>query len=105
MDVPVVAIVFTIIAVVVVVVQKQRGRTWQESLQSIGWQNTRLNWYGVGLILGAAGIGIGWLAIQMLPREILESPNINLSNYSGIPFGPGLILTVVLKEAISAFGE
>ena len=100
MQFPLVAVVFMILALVVVLVQKRRGLTWKEGLQSIGWQNPTSNGYVLGLIFGIVGIGIGWLAIQMLPREILESPNINLSSYGNISLGPVLIV-LLLREAIT----
>ena len=50
--------------------------------------------------------GLGWLAFQAVPSEILQDPNINISDYAGWTLSVTSFLLVWLREAIYvALGE
>jgi len=50
--------------------------------------------------------GLGWLTFQTVPADILQNPNINISDYSGWTLSVTSILFVWLREAIYvALGE
>lgn len=50
--------------------------------------------------------GLGWLAFQTVPSEVLQDPNINISAYAGWTLSVTSFLLVWLREAIYvALGE
>jgi len=50
--------------------------------------------------------GLGWLAFQAVPAQVLQDPNINVSDYAGWTLSVTAFLLVWLREAIYvALGE
>ena len=106
MDLPLQLIVLSIPSLIYVAVRNRRGEKWRDVFEKIGWQGSRpiyfLSSLGVIILVG----GLGWLAFQAVPANILQDPNINISDYSGWTLSVTSILLVWLREAIYvALGE
>jgi membrane protease YdiL (CAAX protease family) len=106
MDLPLQLIVLSIPSLIYVAVHRRRGEKWNEVFGKIGWQGSRPIYFlwslGVMIIAG----GLGWLAFQAVPSEVLQDPNINISDYAGWTLSVASFLLVWLREAIYvAFGE
>jgi membrane protease YdiL (CAAX protease family) len=106
MDLPLQLIVFSIPSLIYVTVRRWGGERWNEVFRKIGWQGSRLIYFlwslGVMIIVG----GLGWLAFRSVPTEVLQDPNINISNYMGWTLSVTSFLLVWLREAIYvALGE
>lgn len=106
MDLPLQLIVFSIPSLIYVAVRGRRGEKWNEVFRKIGWQGSRPIYFlwslGATIIVG----GLGWLAFQAVPSEVLQDPNINISDYAGWTLSVTSFLLVWLREAIYvALGE
>ena len=106
MDLPLQLIVFSIPSLIYIAVHRRRGEKWNEVLEKIGWQGSRPIYFlwslGVIVLVG----GLGWLAFQAVPADVLQDPNINISDYTGWTISVTSFLLVWLREAIYvALGE
>ena len=106
MDLPLQLIVFSIPSLIYIAVHRRRGEKWNEVLEKIGWQGSRPIYFlwslGVIILVG----GLGWLAFQAVPADVLQDPNINISDYTGLTISVTSFLLVWLREAIYvALGE
>jgi membrane protease YdiL (CAAX protease family) len=106
MDLPLQLIVLSIPSLIYVTVRRRHGEKWNEVFEKIGLQGSHpiyFLWaFGVMIIVS----GLGWLAFQSVPSEILEDPSINISDYSGWTLSATSFLLVWLREAIYvALGE
>jgi len=106
MDLPLQLIVFSIPSLIYIAVRRRRGEKWNEVLGKIGWQGSQSIHFlwslGVITLVG----GLGWLAFQAVPSEVLQDPNINISDYTGWTLSFTSFLLVWLREAIYvALGE
>jgi hypothetical protein len=106
MDLPLQLIVFSIPSLIYVTVRRRRGEKWNEVFRKIGWQGSRPIYFlwslGAMIIVG----GLGWLAFRAVPSEVLQNPNINISEYTGWTLSVTSFLLVWLREAIYvALGE
>ena len=106
MDLPLQLIVFSIPSLIYVAVRRRRGEKWNEVSSKIGWQGSRPIYFlwslGAMIIVG----GLGWLAFQTVPSEVLQDPNVNISDYTGWTLSVTSFLLVWLREAIYvALGE
>ena len=106
MDLPLQLIVLSIPSLIYVAVRRRRGEKGNEVLRKIGWQGSRPIYFlwslGVIILVG----GLGWLAFQAVPSEVLQDPNINISDYAGLTLSVSSFLLVWLREAIYvALGE
>jgi membrane protease YdiL (CAAX protease family) len=106
MDLPLQLIVFSIPSLIYITVRRRRGEKWNEVFRKIGWQGSRPIYFlwslGTMIIVG----GLGWLAFQAVPSEVLQDPNINISDYAGWTLSVTSFLLVWLREAIYvALGE
>ncbi len=86
--------------------RRRRGEKWSEVLEKIGWQGSRPVYFlwalGVMIIVG----WLAWLALQVVPAEVLQDPNVNISDYAGWTLGVSSFLLVWLREAVYvALGE
>ncbi len=106
MNLPLQLIVFSVPSLIYIAVHKRRGENWSEILKRIGWQGSRpvhLLW-GLGMmaIMG----GLGWLAFQVVPSEVLQDPNTNISAYTGWTLSITSFPVIFLREAVYvALGE
>ena len=106
MDLPLQLIVFSIPSLTYIAVRRRLGEKWNEVFRETGWQGSRPIYFlwslGTMIIVG----GLGWLAFQAVPLEVLQDPNINISDYAGWTFSVTSFLLVWLREAIYvALGE
>ena len=106
MELPLQLIVLTVPSLVYVAVRRRLGERWDEVLGKIGWQGSRPIFFlwslGAVIVVG----GLGWLAFQAVPSEVLQDPNINISDYAGWTLSLTSFLLVWLREAIYvALGE
>jgi len=105
-ELPLQLIGLTIPSLVYVVVRRRLGERWGEVLGKIGWQGSRPAYFLWGLGLAIVVGGLGWLAFQAVPSEVLQDPNINISDYAGWTLSLTSFLLVWLREAIYvALGE
>jgi len=83
MDLPLQLIILSIPSLIYVAVWRRRGEKWRDVFGKIGWQGSRPIYFlwslGVIILVG----GLGWLAFQAVPSDILQDPNINISDYTG----------------------
>ena len=88
MDFPLQLIVFSIPSLMYVAVRRRRGENWSEILGKIGWQGSSpvyfLSAFGVMIVVG----GLGWMALQSVPSEVLQDPNVNTSDYGCMFYAP-----------------
>jgi membrane protease YdiL (CAAX protease family) len=106
MDLPLQLIVFSIPSLVYIAVRRRRGEEWNTVLGKIGWQGSRPVYFLWSLGAVAAVGGLGWLAFQAVPSEVLQDPNISTSDYAGWTLSVTSFLLVWLREAIYvALGE
>jgi membrane protease YdiL (CAAX protease family) len=106
MDLPLQLIMFSIPSLIYIAVRRRLGENWNEIFRKIGWQGSRPIYFlwslGVMIIVG----GLGWLAFQAVPSEVMQDPNINISDYAGWTLSVTSFLLVWLREAIYvALGE
>jgi membrane protease YdiL (CAAX protease family) len=106
MELPLQLIVLTIPSLAYVALHRRLGERWDEVLGKIGWQGSRPIFFlwslGAVIVVG----GLGWLAFQAVPSEVLQDPNINISDYAGWTLSLTSFLLVWLREAIYvALGE
>lgn len=106
MDLPLQLIMFSIPSLIFVTVRRRGGEKWDEVFSKIGWQGSRPIYFlwslGAMIIVG----GLGWLAFRAVPSEVLQDPNINISDYTGWTLSVSSFLLVWLREAIYvALGE
>jgi membrane protease YdiL (CAAX protease family) len=106
MDLPLQLIMFGIPSLIYVAVRRRHGEKRNEIFGKIGWQGSRPIYFlwslGVMIIIG----GLGWSAFRTVPSEVLQNPDINISDYTGWTLSVTSFLLVWLREAIyTALGE
>ena len=106
MDLPLQLVVFSIPSLIYIAVRRRLGEKWNVVFRKIGLQGSRPIYFlwsiGMMIIIG----GLGWLAFQAVPSEVLQDPNINISDYTGWTLSITSFLLVWLREAIYvALGE
>ena len=106
MDFPLQLIVLSIPSLIYVTMQRRRGEKWDEVFEKIGWQGSRPIYilWSLGLIILVGGLGL--LAFRAVPSDILQDPNINISDYTGWTLSVTSFLLAWLREAFYvALGE
>ena len=106
MNLPLQLIMFSIPSLIYIAVHRRLGEKWSEIFGKIGWQGSRPIYFlwsvGAMIVVG----GLGWLALKASPSEVLQDPNINISDYAGWTLSVPSFLLVWLREAIYiALGE
>jgi membrane protease YdiL (CAAX protease family) len=106
MGLPLQLLVFSIPSLIFIAVRRFRGEKWNEVFSKTGWQGSRAIYFlwglGVMIIVG----GLGWLAFRAVPLEVLQDPNINISDYMGLKLNVTSFLLVWFREAVYvALGE
>jgi uncharacterized protein len=106
MGVPLQLIVLSIPSLIYVAVRKWRGERWNNIFEKIGWQGSPPIYFLWALGAMAIVAGLGWLAFQFIPSEVLQDPNINIAGYAGWTLSITSFLLAWLREAIYvALGE
>lgn len=106
MDIPLQTIILTVPSLVYFVGMRVRGQTWRHGLKLIGFQDASIRHLIIGVIIGAIPGLFTFVYSQSIPIEILESPNIALSQYAGLSPGLGAFFAVLMREAFYvALGE
>ena len=106
MNIPLQLILLSIPSVIYLAVQKRREKKWGEVLGHIGWKSSKLKYYlwSLGVVILVAGLG--WLALQLVPEDVLLDPNVSISKYADMVPSVASFLLVWLREAIYvALGE
>lgn len=106
MNIPLQLIILSIPSIIYIAVQRRREKKWSEVFGQIGWQSCELKYYlwslGVVIFVG----GLGWLALQLVPQDVLQDPNVSVSKYVEMTPSVATFLLVWLREAIYvALGE
>jgi membrane protease YdiL (CAAX protease family) len=100
MDFPLTLVILSIPSLIYIWVRRWRRDPLDETLKNVGWQGCRPVYFlwalGITALLG----GLGWLAIQTVPLEILEDPNLNISGYAGLSLTVRGVFSVWLREAV-----
>lgn len=105
-DLPVQLVVLSIPSLVYVAVHRWRGENWNEGFRRVGWQGGRPVYFLWSLGVMVVAAGLGWVALQTVPSEALQGPNVNISAYAGWKLSITSFLLVWLREAIYvALGE
>jgi len=106
MNLPLQLFVFSIPSLIYIAVCRQRRDGWGEIFRKIGWQGSRPVYFLWGLAVMFITGGLGWLAFQAIPAEVLQDPNINISAYTGWTLSIPSFLVILVREAIYvALGE
>ena len=106
MELPLQLIGLTVPSLLYVAVRRRLGERWGEVLGKIGWQGSRPVFFlwGLGVVIVVGGLGS--LALQAVPSEVLQDPSVNTSDYAGWPLSLTSFLLVWLREAVYvALGE
>ena len=106
MNIPLQLILLSIPSVIYLAVQKRREKKWGEVLGQIGWKSSKLKYYlwSIGVVIFV--VGLGWLALQLVPQDVLRDSNVSVSKYVEMTPSVASFLLVWLREAIYvALGE
>jgi membrane protease YdiL (CAAX protease family) len=106
MTIPLQLVVFSIPALIYVIIHRWRGGKWGEPFGNVGWKTCRpihfLLSLGVAILTG----GLAGLAFRFIPSDVLQSPNINISDYAGWTQSVTSFLLAWVREAVYvALGE
>lgn len=103
---PLQLVILSVPALLYLVVLRHRREPWKIAFLKIGWQSSDPVNYLLSLITLIIMGGLGWLALRIVPAQILQDPNLNISAYQGISIGFTAFLSIFLREAIyTALGE
>jgi len=106
MNIPLQLIVLSAPSLIYVAARRRRGEKWSEALGKVGWQGCPPIYFLWGLGVMVIGGGLGWLAYQLIPLDILQNPKINVSAYAEWTPSITSFLSAWLREAIYvALGE
>ena len=106
MDLPLQLIVFSIPSPIYVTVRRLGGERWNEVFRKIGWQGSRPIYFLWSLAAMIIIGGLGWVSFRVVPLEVLQDPNINISDYMGWTLSVTSFLLVWFREAVYvALGE
>lgn len=105
-EIPLNLILFTLPALIYLIVLHRRGQPWREAFSKLGFQASPLVYYAWGLAIFAVVGILGVLATRSLPAEVLQNPNVSLSQYEGMALGVGTFFWLMLREAFyTTLGE
>jgi membrane protease YdiL (CAAX protease family) len=106
MEFPLQTVIWSIPSIAVVVFHKLRSETWRDSFSKVGWR-------GAGIRYLAAGLGLGFLTLvllpvlrQLIPAQVMSDPGLANSQYRGWSIGIGSFFLALVYEAFYvALGE
>lgn len=106
MEIPLQLILLSIPTIIYILFHKSRGENRNQIYKNVGWRSFRPEYILWSLAVAGLTGGLGWLAFQLIPPEVLQSPNINLSDYSTWRMNITSFLLAGLREAFYiALGE
>lgn len=105
-DIPLNLILFSLPALIYLIVLNRQGQSWREAFHKLGLRASPPVYYLWGLgIFAVLGV-LGLLATRSLSVEVLQNPNVTLSQYEGVTLSVSTVLWVLLREAFyTALGE
>jgi len=106
MDLPLQPILLSIPSIIYIAVRRSRRENWKEILGKLGWKVNRPVYFiwSLGVVIIVAGLG--WLALQSVPSDVLDDPSVSISQYTGWTISIISFLLVWIREAIYiAIGE
>ena len=106
MDLPLQPILLSIPSIIYIAVRRSRRENWKEILGKLGWKVNRPVYFiwSLGVVIIVAGLG--WLALQTTPSDVLDDPSVSISQYTGWTISIISFLLVWIREAIYiAIGE
>lgn len=105
-DLPLQLIVFTLPSLIYLAVQRRRGKEWSLALDHVGWRGCSPKHYLWGLGVMVLVGGLGWPAFQIIPPDVLQDPNLNVSEYADWKPTLTSFLLIWVREAVYvALGE
>ena len=106
MDLPLQPIIFISPSIIYIAIKRQQRKSWSHILSKIGFQNTSLSYYSLGLLTILITGLLGQIAFQAIPQAVLTSPDVNISAYMGLGLNLSSLLAILLHEAFYiALGE
>jgi membrane protease YdiL (CAAX protease family) len=106
MTVPLQLILFSIPALIYVVIHRWRGEKWGETFENVGWKTCRPIYFLLSLGVAILTGGFAGLAFRFIPSDVLQSPNINISDYAEwTPSVTSFLLAWVREAVYVALGE
>lgn len=105
-DIPLNLILFSLPPLIYLFVLNRQGQSWREAFDKLGLRASPSAYYLWGLGISAVLGILGLLATRSLPADILQNPNVTLSQYEGMALSVSTVLWVLLREAFyAALGE
>lgn len=106
MDIPAQLILFSIPSLIYFIVQRRRGEKWRSVLENLGLKGCKGTYFLEGLGVVVAFGGLMWLVLRVVPYNLLESPKVSTSVYTGWSLSMSSFMFVLLREAFYvALGE
>lgn len=92
-------VLFVVPVLVYVIVQSRgRGRTWASAWARVGASWGAATAYGWALVLVPPLLVAAWLAIVLVPAEVLEAPGVSIAQLSSVAAVIGVALRAVGEE-------
>ena len=106
MDIPLQLILFSIPAIIYLIIKKMQGRDWNTIFKSLGWSKSDPKYLLIGIALGLIPGFFSFFIMDLLPPGLFDQPGIAQTIYS--EWTPSIIafLLALLREAFYiALGE
>ena len=100
MNIPLQLIVFSLPSIIYVAVNRLRGEKWSQVFDKVGWRSSSPRHYFWGLGMTILLGGLGWLAVQFIPQDVLQDADVSISKYAGWTPDVASFLLILLREAI-----
>ena len=92
-------ILFSIPSLIYFTVQRRRGEKWRNVLENLGLKGCKGTYFLESLGVVVAFGGLMWLVIRMVPHNLLESPDVSTSVYTGLSLSLSSFMFALLREA------
>ena len=105
-EIPLQLILFSLPVLVYVFFLHRRGQTWAGAFRRVGFQTCPPVYYAwaVGILVLTGGLAV--FVTRTVPAEVLQNPNVSVSQYRGLEFSVGTVFLVLFREAFyTALGE
>ncbi len=106
MDIPAQLILFSIPSLIYLTVQMRRGEKWRSVLEDLGLKGCKGTYFLESLWIVVVFGGLMWLVMHVVPNDLLESPDVSTSVYTGLSLSLSSFMFALLREAFYvALGE